>query len=101
MSLISLLNTYVINDISFIIYDYYYDSHKIKELKKDLLIEYHKKIYYFNSFIVYTKGYGISLAINYRFNKSVINNDTKIYRFDVKDIITNNAKYVAILPKNY
>ena len=53
MSLITLLNTYVINDISFIIYDYYYDLYKIKELRKDLLIEYHKKIWELKQYHTY------------------------------------------------
>lgn len=89
MSLITLLNTYVINDISSIIYDYYYDSYKIKELKKDLLIEYHKKIYSLHNITYYCIEYRMSISIH---NCHKINNKIhKLYRYGS----------VAILPKNY
>lgn len=43
MSLIKLFNSYFINDISNLIYDYYFDDTKILELRKDVIKELNKR----------------------------------------------------------
>lgn len=93
MSLIKLLNTYLLNDLSFIVYEYYYDFYKNKQLK-DIVIEYHNKIIARSHNMSFFVEKFICCPVNYRY----INKETYLYIYKFNNTKSGN---VGMLPSNY
>lgn len=68
MSLIQYLNSYLLNDIANIVYDYHFDFAKVVELKKKLLNEYQYRISYEDDILYYnlSECFRVTIICNYK-----------------------------------
>lgn len=99
MTLIQSLNSYLLNDVSHIIHSYYFDSDKVNEIKKTLILDYKERIICLsdNEFKVITDGQipPSPFFLLYKYKRSTVD---AILKFDKQ---TKQLVISGYIPPNY